>query len=160
MAKGERRVLPLAPKNEQPTPVDVARKKLGGRGTSGPGQGKVVTVPAGGGRAVGVILFASDDEVLVLVDPSAVRKARPHMVVPFGGDVPEDIARLASDVGVFARLSEGDPIRYEASAGTMRDGTLVEKCRYGGLVREGGGAVVAVGFRKLWPAPAKGEAPS
>ena len=160
MAKGQRRTLPLAPPDAGPTPVDVARKKLGGRAVSGPGQGKIVTVPAGGGRLVGVVLFATEDEVFVLVEPNVVRRARRDLSLPFSGEAPDAISRLSGDVHVFARLAEGNRVRYEVSAGTMREGRLLEKCRYGALVVAEGGALVAVGFRKLWPAGARDEAPS
>jgi len=33
------------------------------------------------------------------------------------------------------------------------NGKVVEKCRWGALVLREDGAVVAVGFRKLWPSP-------
>jgi hypothetical protein len=45
-------------------------------------------------------------------------------------------------------------VRYADDAGALIDGKLIEKCRWGALVARDDGAVVAVGFRKLWPAPA------
>lgn len=66
--------------------------------------------------------------------------------------------KLAAEARVFGGMVEGQAIRYADDAGTLMDGKLIEKCRWGALVARDDGAVVAVGFRKLWPAPAMGGA--
>ena len=62
------------------------------------------------------------------------------------------LSALATDASVFARLGEGDSVRYSDDTGAFRDATLIEKCLYGALVARVDGTIVAVGFRKLWPA--------
>ena len=66
--------------------------------------------------------------------------------------------KISADAHVFARLAEGQPVRYADDQGGLLGGKLVEKCRYGALVVRDDGAVVAVGFRKLWPAASAGAA--
>jgi hypothetical protein len=52
---------------------------------------------------------------------------------------------------MFSALSEGDAVRWERD-GSVAEGRIVEKCRYGAIVVTRSTRVVAVGFRKLWPA--------
>jgi hypothetical protein len=138
--------------------VDAARKRLGGRGTSTGAAGSVVELTMGNRvHVAGVVLFASEHECDVWVDGGLVRRTRLDAVTPRSGMVSIALERIAADVRVFAALREGERVRYEPSPGTVVEGTLVEKCRYGALVladalRGGGGKIVAVGFRKLWPA--------
>ena len=66
-------------------------------------------------------------------------------------------ARAASRRSPPTRTSSAASRRARRSAtpttrGGLLAGKLVEKCRYGALVVREDGAVVAVGFRKLWPA--------
>ena len=74
------------------------------------------------------------------------------------GAAPTALAKIAADAHIFSRLAEGEQIRYADDSGGLLAGKLVEKCRYGALVVRDDGAVVAVGFRKLWPAAAAGAA--
>ena len=79
----------------------------------------------------------------------AVRRRRSHE----GGEVAIELEKIAGDARLFGQLAEGQPVRYADDAGALVNGKVVEKCRWGALVLRDDGAVVAVGFRKLWPSP-------
>ena len=128
--------------------VDGARRTLGGRMTSEAGVGRIVTVETQAGRALGVMLFASRAECDVLTEEGAVRRTKPERVATYLGEAPSELARIAADAIAFGALMEGDRVRFEAK-GELAEGTLVEKCRYGGLVLRESGKIVAVGFRSL-----------
>ena len=146
--------------------VEAARTRLGGRmpdGGSPPagvGIGCIVSAaaPGGGARKPGVVVFATAQEAHVLLDGARLRRMTPAELLPHDGDVPALLVKLAADARVFSLLSEGQPVRYADDAGGFRAGKLVEKCRYGALVLRDDGAIVAVGFRKLWPVPQAGDA--
>jgi hypothetical protein len=139
--------------------IDAARARLGGRpkedapGTTTPG-----TIVRTQRDDVGVVVYASALETHVLFDGSRLRKLPPHDLSTHDGEAPPDLARVAADARVFVTLLEGQSVRYADDSGALRDGKLVEKCRYGALVLRDDGAIVAVGFRKLWPAPRAGDA--
>lgn len=141
----------------------VARERLGGRieiGDSGDvAPGRVVTVafPSGRRRAA-VVLWCGANEAHVLLDGIRLRRLPPADLGPYAGDVDEDLTKIAADAHLFGLLVEGEAVRYAEDGGGLRDGRLVEKCRWGGLVLREDGAIIAVGFRKLWPAKAHGAA--
>lgn len=151
-----------APKKPAKKPsIDAARARLGGKldvsiGTPpGLAPGSIVTFAlARGRRLAAIVIYAGTDEVHVLLDPIRLRRTPAAELEPFSGDVDDELTRLAADARVFGLLPEGQPVRYADDAGTLLDGKLVEKCRWGALVVRDDGAVVAVGFRKLWPIPA------
>ena len=60
---------------------------------------------------------------------------------------------------MHASLRTGQRITFQRRDGSVGEGTLVEKCRYGSLVGLEDGRVLAVSFRKLAPAAEDG-APS
>jgi hypothetical protein len=139
--------------------LDDARNRLGGRTKdeepAPPGMvpGRVVRVFANdGAEHVAVVVFANPDEVHILIDGTKLRRVPPSAVHAFEGEAPSSVAKIAADAHVFSRLAEGEKIRYADDSGGLLAGKLVEKCRYGALVVREDGAVVAVGFRKLWPA--------
>jgi hypothetical protein len=139
--------------------LDDARNRLGGRTTDeepappGMGPGRIVTVVATGGvEHVAVVVFANADEVHILVDGTKLRRVPPTAVGVHEGAAPSTMTKIADDAHVFSTLSEGQKVRYADDSGGLLAGKLVEKCRYGALVVREDGAVVAVGFRKLWPA--------
>src|SRR5690606_36493634 len=145
--------------------IDTARSRLGGRAIiedpppTGFAPGVVVTFPvASGGRMPGVIVFASRSEVHVLLDGVRPRRMTPHDLAVHDGEVDPELEKLAGDARLFGLLVEGQVVRYVDDTGDLVDGKVVEKCRWGALVLRSDGAVVAVGFRKLWPAPTGGEA--
>lgn len=148
--------------------IDTARSRLGGRAVvedappAGLAPGVVVTFPVSSGRRMpGVVVFASRCEVHVLLDGLRLRRLPPHDLAPHephDGEVGTELERLAGDARLFGLLVEGQPVRYVDDAGGLVDGKVVEKCRWGALVLRADGAVVAVGFRKLWPAATGGSA--
>lgn len=145
--------------------VDIARAKLGGR-TANDEQSLVFTTGqhvsferAPGERVHAVVLHGGAGEVHVLVDAARVRRVAPGELAAEPGTAPGALEEIARDARVFGMLVEGQVVRYADPAGTLQDGKLVERCRYGALVLRDDGVVVAVGFRKLWPGNA-GDAPS
>ncbi|XXX80414.1 hypothetical protein WMF30_16755 [Sorangium sp. So ce134] len=159
--------------------VDAVRERLGGRASTEPGVGELVLLTTAAGKALpGVVLFRRGATVDVWIDdPEAnfsvpnttersvsgrstahrglVRRARPADVAPLRAPAPESLVAVAADARVFAALSEGERIRFQ-DGGDLAEGTLVEKCRFGGLVQRDDGIIVGVGFRRLWPAQAEG----
>ena len=145
--------------------LDDARNRLGGRTTDedaappGIGPGVIVLVLANdGSKHVAVVVFANSTEVHVLIDGTKLRRVPPAAVERNEGATPSALTMIAADAHVFARLAEGQPVRYADDSGGLLGGKLIEKCRYGALVVRDDGAVVAVGFRKLWPATSAGAA--
>ncbi|MBX3207779.1 MAG: hypothetical protein KF764_22210 [Labilithrix sp.] len=154
--------------------IDAARARLGGRVTeidappAGFAPGVLVTFPlaspaarAAGDerRTSGVVVFASQSEIHVLLDGVRLRRLPPaEVALHEGGDVALELEKIAGDARLFGQLVEGQAVRYADDAGGLVNGKVVEKCRWGALVLRDDGAVVAVGFRKLWPSPSGGAA--
>lgn len=109
-------------------------------------------------RQVGVVVFASAEEVHVLLDETHLRRLPAADVEAHAGPVDPALEKIAGDARVFASLVERQSIRYATEAGELLEGRLIEKCRWGALVLRADGSIVAVGFRKLWPAPNGGVA--
>jgi hypothetical protein len=134
------------------TSVGAVRKRLGGRATSDPGAGEVVRIVRGTAPDVlGVVLFASGDELHVLTDEVTVRRTSRTHVSPAHGTSSEALASLAADARVFGSLLEGQRVRYVDGA-SLAEGTLVEKCRYGAIVVRDDRTLMGIGFRMIWPA--------
>jgi hypothetical protein len=148
--------LPIAPKKPS---IEVARSRLGGKLDAGPAPagfapGRIVSFALPGGRRrAAVVVYAGSDEIHVLLDPIRLRRLQPDELAAQDGPVDDEMTKLAADAQLFGLLMEGQTIRYADDAGALVDGKLIEKCRWGALVGRDDGAVVAVGFRKLWPAP-------
>jgi hypothetical protein len=148
--------LPIATKKPS---IEVARSRLGGKLDAGPPPsgftpGRIVSFALPGGRRrAAVVVYAGGDEIHVLLDPIRLRRLQPDEIRAHEGPVDDDMTKLAADAQVFGFLAEGQAVRYADDAGSLVAGKLIEKCRWGALVARDDGAVVAVGFRKLWPAP-------
>lgn len=169
---GERTVLKDDRSEGKKPSIDTARARLGGRidevdvAPGGFAPGVVVTFadrPAYPGieatRQPGVVVFASKKEVHVLLDGVRLRRFPPTDVrIHDGGDVAIELEKIAGDARLFGQIVEGQSVRYADETGTLVSGRVIEKCRWGALVLNERGAVVAVGFRKLWPAPSGGAA--
>jgi hypothetical protein len=145
--------------------IDAARARLGGRAleTEAPpggfAPGVVVSfVLRNGRRMAGVIVFASRAEVHVLLDGVRLRRLSPGDLELHEGAVDRELGKIAADARLFGQLVESQAVRYADDSGSLVDGRVVEKCRWGALVLRDDGALVAVGFRKLWPSPAGGAA--
>lgn len=132
--------------------VSAMRERLGGRASSSDDAGRLVQLQLGPEALVrGVVIFAEGDEAHVLAEGGVVRRAKRDALASVIEPVHEELAALAADVRVFAKLEEGDAVRYVDSKGVLGEGLLVEKCRYGALVARPDNVVMGVGFRKLWP---------
>jgi hypothetical protein len=154
--------------------IDAARARLGGRineidaPPAGFAPGVVVTFPlataaarAAGDlrRMSGVVVFASRSEVHVLLDGIRLRRVPPaDLEIHDGSEIAIELEKIAGDARLFGQLVEGQDVRYADDAGGLVSGKVVEKCRWGALVLRDDGAVVAVGFRKLWPSPTGADA--
>lgn len=169
-----------APASATPT-VDAVRERLGGRASTEPGVGELVLLTTAAGEALpGVVLYRHGTTVDVWIDTTTttsstqdearssaraqavtgrgvVRRARPANLAPLRAGAPDSLVAVAADARVFAALSEGQRIRFQ-DGGDLAEGTLVEKCRFGGLVQRDDGTLLGVGFRRLWPAQADGAA--
>jgi hypothetical protein len=173
---GKKFTLPLFPSEEaasvvenaprKPT-IDAARKRLGGlpeRGSTPPlavsavAPGVVVAFAAGATRQLGVVIYADAAEVHVLLDAVRLRRFSPGAVTAYTGDVAVEPAKIATDARLFGRLTDGQSVRYADDSGNLVDGKVVERCRWGALVLRDDGAIIAVGFRKLWPSTSHGAA--
>ncbi len=144
-----------------PPSVDVARKNLGGRGSTSREAGRIVSLASQHGiTAVGVVLFASATEIDVWLDEGVVRRTQPSQATPFQGVVGDELRKLAGDAHVFGTLREGQRVRYESQKGVVTEGAIVEKCRYGALILREDGKLMAIGFRKLWPLVSPDSSPN
>lgn len=142
--------LPLAKeeKESSPTPtLDEARVRLGGRAQTGTRTGQVMMA---GGTAV-VVIHDGGDELWVWLSEGRVKRVPSSSLVSFSLPPSADLARVAADAVVFGSLREGERVRWMAPDAELREGLLVEKCRFGALVAIEGDAIVAVAFRRLWP---------
>ncbi len=123
-----------------------ARRRLGGRGSTSARAGGVVVT----GGARGVVLYADDTECDVLLESGLVKRTALDRVTTTSG-APAALEEAAVAVRVFARLAEGERVRFEQLEAAAAEGRLIEKCRYGALIARDDGSIVAVGFRRIWP---------
>lgn len=130
---------------DQPPTVDGARAALGGRAATLEGAGAVVRMPSG---RLAVVVFVAPHEQDVWIGEG--RFARATESLEPAPATPE-LEAVAADARRFARLSEGDPVRYLDRSGAPHEGTLIEKCRYGALVLAPDERVLAVSFRRVFP---------
>jgi hypothetical protein len=156
---GRKLFLPLTIRPPDPAPtIDVVRRKLGGRDATDAGAGEIVALEGASGERAGVVLFARGDELHVWMEDGFVHKVQRAAARALGEgerSLPAAIAAVARDVRAFLALGEGQRVRFLHDGGTG-EGSLLEKCRFGGLVERADGAVLGVGFRRLWAA-ATGE---
>ena len=136
--------------------LDAVRARLGGRARTDLQAGRVVCFLDTG--ATGVVLFGHGDEVHVFSNAGWVRRTTSDLLTPV--DEPAaDLHEVANDVRVFAALEEGNRVRFQDLSG-IAQGTLIEKCRYGAVVRRDDQTVMGVGFRRIWPLPSPSNTPS
>jgi hypothetical protein len=134
--------------------IDAARTRLGGRvsGVSRRAPGSLVMARLRDGtRRPGVVLWASETHCDVWFADGLARRTRAESVRSYYGHVSDHLGRVAVEMRIFATLSEGQLVRWERAV-AAGEGCIVEKCRYGAIVVTRDGKLVAVGFRKLWPA--------
>jgi hypothetical protein len=136
------------------TQLEIARHKLGGRAIAPSARSPGVLVETtlqDGRRHAGILLWASAGSCDIWFDDGLARRTRSSAIVAGTRPVPESLVRIEAEVLMFSALTEGDRVRWERD-GTITEGRIVEKCRYGAIVITRSARVVAVGFRKLWPA--------
>ena len=147
---GSRHPLPVT--DATPRTVDAVRSQLGGRAESLPGIGEIVAIKSTDHSEAGVVLFVSSTHFDVWYGGSQVRRTPRELIEPYIGDVSHELMVVASDARVFAALQEGERVRFSPGEDGHDEGTLSEKCRFGGLVLRDDGVMVGVGFQRLWPA--------
>lgn len=147
------RRLPLFPKGEPPT-LDEMRSRLGGR--SAPGAlreaGRIVGVVDEDATRAAVVLGSDEGSVEAWLSDTEVRRIPRAALVPFPGEPDADVVRRTGEATVFARLAEGNAVRFVTPQGDADRGFLREKCRFGAIVERHDGAFVAVGLAALEPA--------
>jgi hypothetical protein len=136
------------------TPLESARMRLGGRADTpslaAPGT-LVEAIMSDGVRRAGVLLWSSREHCEAWFDDGLARRVNAGAASPRTGPVPETLVRVAAEIRVFVMLAEGERVRWSRS-GEVVEGCIAEKCRYGAIVVTPAGRLIAVGFRKLWPA--------
>lgn len=145
-----------APRDDAPLHLERARQRLGGEALSNAGAGRFVELPTeAGGASLGVVLHQTDREVDVWLGATVVRRTRVEGVTPVDAstrDISDEMLRAAADARVFGAIERGAKVRYDAGGGAVAVGRVFERCRYGALVARPDGVMLAVGFRRLWPA--------
>jgi hypothetical protein len=143
--------LPLRDQGTLGTPtVERARQRLGGRGVTDTMAGAIVTVQ--GSPLRGVVVFSNEQECDVFLEAGFVKRTRRANVEHALCEAESPLHELSGEARLFASLDEGKRVRFEEPEKGQQEGLLFEKCRYGALVAKDDGTIVAVGFRKLWPA--------
>ena len=126
--------------------LEAVRARLGGRARTDLQAGRVVCFLDTG--ATGVVLFGQGSEVHVFSNAGWVRRTTTDALTQVDEPAAE-LHAVANDVRVFAALEEGNRVRFQ-DLGGMAQGTLIEKCRYGAVVRRDDETVMGVGFRRIW----------
>ncbi len=128
------------------------RARLGGRHEAppAPDAGRPVTV----GGELGVLLSRDEGGCDVWLGDRRVKRAAASAVLALPGPPPATLAPAAQAARRFADLAEGERVTFLAPDGRLAQGLLFEKCRFGALVARDDGAVLGVGFQRLWPAAA------
>lgn len=164
--RGRRVSLPLHGKTLDllaPPTIDAMRTRLGGRLAPPPRDGAPARAQAGDvvrtgddvAPKVGVVLAADEQSVDVFAG-GTVRRTRGAEVRPWLGEIAPELAQVAARARAFGALDEGAPVQFvrsDAEGALPELGVLVEKCRWGALVRRGDGVVLGVGFQRLAPIP-------
>jgi hypothetical protein len=144
---------------ERPS-IEAARRRLGGRATAPSHRvpGSLVQVKLQGKAwTKGILLWATERHCDVWFEDGVARRARFHAVTLCAGPMPDGLMRVAGEMRLFTSLVEGERVRWERPT-EVAEGCIVEKCRYGAIIVSRDNRVVAVGFRKLWPAAVHGVA--
>ena len=134
--------------------IDSARRRLGGKpacpSTRPPGLA-VRAVLRDGQSHCGIVLWSSEQDCDLWFEDGVARRVRASAVTPHLGATPGELARISAEARLFALLAPGERVRWQR-AGGVSEGCIVEKCRYGAIIVTRDGRLVAVGFRRLWPA--------
>ena len=128
-----------------------ARRRLGGRARSAAGTGRLVRVARGSDPArVGVVLFVEPGAWHVWLGGGRVLKtAQVEPMASLEHPAFAELERVACQARHFAEIEEGARVEVCAKGGRPTSGTVQEKCRYGALVLDDGGQLLAVGFARI-----------
>lgn len=133
--------------------ADVLRRSLGGA------LGQASTTRAGQAVALRsqperplVLLLEDGEEAHLWAGQGRVRKVQRDALQDFHGELTSDQAAVGREIARLHALPEGASVALllQQPPGATGRGVLVEKCRFGGLVRLTDGRLMAVGFRRLW----------
>ena len=105
-----------------------------------------------GERLVGVVLHETATDADVWLTGNSVRRVTIDRVCTVHGEAEETLRECSADVQLFTSLTQGQRVLFEDGRGATIEGSLVEKCRFGAIVARDDGSVMAIGFRRLWPA--------
>ncbi|MFO0648753.1 MAG: hypothetical protein U0326_21100 [Polyangiales bacterium] len=157
-----KRSLPVITQNHKgrvddgPLHLERARQRLGGEALSNLGAGRFVELRLEGKPpSLGVVLHQTDREVDVWLGATVVRRTRVEVVVAVDAttrEISDEMLKASADARVFGAIERGRRVLYDAGGGAVAEGHVVERCRYGALVARPDGAMLAIGFRRLWPA--------
>lgn len=144
------------PRKRAPT-LDDARAELGGAWVGGPDVGRVVTIATATSARIGVVIHSSPTERDVWIGAGRVQRvAAVEAVLQEGSDPVHD--PVAADAKLHASLRPGDRVNYQRADGSVGQGRVAEKLRYGSLVGTTDGKIIAVSFRRLVPVGSESEA--
>ncbi len=122
-----------------------ARQRLGGRTVSHGNAGAIVTIARGAETILGVILWSDETTCDVWMGDELIKRTSRTSVMPAVADAGSSVTSVAADARAFARLEEGQDVRFDAGS----TGRLIERCRWGALVAKPDGKIFAVGFRRF-----------
>ncbi|MBK8170485.1 MAG: hypothetical protein IPK60_09080 [Sandaracinaceae bacterium] len=150
MGAGKKNSLPVftgEPPRSPPT-VDDARQGLGGRAQTTNEAGLAVRLSSG---TLGIVVFASGDTFDVCTKDGRFHRTVKESVTHVDAALPTELVEIAADARTFASMQEQQRIRYQSPRREIREGLLIEKCRYGALVLNEDQKVLAISFRRIWP---------
>src|SRR5215813_1492207 len=120
---GRKLFLPLTSGGARPPTVDTVRKRLGGRASTEPGAGELVSlVTERGIERGGVVLFVRGEDLDVWTEGDVVRRTRRASLRPLprehaGAAPPRELLAVSRDAQSFAALTEGQRVNYQHEAG-------------------------------------------
>ncbi|HJL14860.1 MAG TPA: hypothetical protein RMH99_04340 [Sandaracinaceae bacterium LLY-WYZ-13_1] len=138
----------------RPPTLEQARDRLGGPFQGGSGIGRRVTV---GDARVGVVIHAGPAELDVWIGGGRIQRVGVAEAADAPSSDRDALEAVADDARVHTALREGQRVAFLRRDGSIGEGRLAEKLRYGSLVGLDDGRVVAVSFRRLAPADGPSE---
>lgn len=138
--------------------IAALRKQLGGPGHQGDAvesrAGRltvpsVVTFPVRKTRRLGVLVSFDGVSGFVYYERALIRRTMlDDLEAAAPADVDPETQQLFDRFAGFAGLAAGQRVRVVTTSESL-SGTLLERCKFGGIVRVEGGRVLAVGFANL-----------
>lgn len=122
------------------------RTRLGGPATARDRAGAIVRLDDGPPT---ILLYEEGGAAHLWAGEGTVRRVDRERVRPHDEPAPHDVLAIAVELRTFASLRAGTRVTFGGPGGEAAEGTLVERCRLGGLVARDDGSVLGVGFRRL-----------